>query len=84
MTSKKNKVVDFDRILNILQDIFLDNTLQEIKDSKSFEEFEDWDSLSQMTLGYQLEKLLGRKLKTEELESIDSINSIKNLIDEND
>ena len=84
MASKKDKIYDFERILDILQDIFLDNTLQEIKDSKSFEEFEDWDSLSQMTFGYQLEKHLGRKLKTEELESIDSLESIKKLMDKND
>tara|TARA_Y100000589_G_scaffold332322_1_gene391724 strand:+ start:2637 stop:2891 length:255 start_codon:yes stop_codon:yes gene_type:complete len=83
----KNKKINIELlkdILNILQDIFLDNTLEEIKNVESFDELDDWDSLNQMTLGYQLEKLLKRKLTSEELESINSIESIKNLISNNE
>ncbi len=84
MKNKKINIELLKDILNILQDIFLDNTLEEIKNVESFDELDDWDSLNQMTLGYQLEKLLKRKLTSEELESINSIESIKNLISNNE
>ena len=77
----KNNLKIIKEILNILQDVFLENTLEEIKNAKSFDELEDWDSLNQMTLGYQLEKVLNRSLTPEELESIDSLEAIKNLLD---
>ena len=84
MKNKKDNIEFLNDILNILQDIFLDNTLEEINNVKSFDELDDWDSLNQMTLGYQLEKLLKRKITPEELESINSIESIKNLISDNE
>ena len=84
MKNKKINIELLNDILNILQDIFLDNTLEEINNVESFDELDDWDSLNQMTLGYQLEKLLKRKLTSEELESINSLESIKNLISNNE
>ena len=81
--SKKNLEV-LEEISNILQDIFLENTLEEIINAKSFDELYDWDSLNQMTLGYQLEKFLNRNLTPEELESINSVESIKNLMIDNE
>ena len=80
MKNYKNNLEISEEILNILQDIFLENTLEEIKNAKSFDDLDDWDSLNQMTLGYQLEKVLNRSLTPEELESIDSLESIKNLL----
>ena len=83
MKKDKNNSEAIEEISNILQDIFLENTLEEINNAKSFDELDDWDSLNQMTLGYQLEKFLERNLTPEELESIDSLESIKNLLTEN-
>ena len=80
MKNYKNNLEISEEILNILQDIFLENTLEEIKNAKSFDDLDDWDSLNQMTLGYQLEKVLNRSLTPEELESIDSLESIKHLL----
>ena len=84
MKNNKNNLEVLADISDILQDIFLENTLEEIIDAKSFDELDDWDSLNQMTLGYQLEKFLNRNLTPEELESIDSLESIKKLIVNNE
>ncbi len=84
MKNNKNNLEVLADISDILQDIFLENTLEEIIDAKSFDELDDWDSLNQMTLGYQLEKFLNRNLTPEELESIDSLESIKKLIFNNE
>ena len=84
MKKNNNNLEVLADISNILQDIFLENTLEEIIDAKSFDELDDWDSLNQMTLGYQLEKFLNRNLTPEELESIDSLESIKKLIVNNE
>jgi len=84
LNNKKNNIDVLKDISNILEDIFLDNTLEQINNAKSFDELDDWDSMSQMTLGYQIEKLLKRNLTPEELESIDSLESIKNLFSNNE
>tara|TARA_B100001989_G_C24246849_1_gene320137 strand:- start:311 stop:565 length:255 start_codon:yes stop_codon:yes gene_type:complete len=84
LKNNKNNLEVLADISDILQDIFLENTLEEIIDAKSFDELDDWDSLNQMTLGYQLEKFLNRNLTPEELESIDSLESIKKLIFNNE
>ena len=78
MKNKNNNLKILEEISNILQDIFLDNTLEEINNAKSFDELDDWDSLNQMTLGYQLEKILNRNLTPEELESIDMLRVLEN------
>ena len=84
MKNNNKNLEVLDEISNILQDIFLENTLEEIINAKSFDELYDWDSLNQMTLGYQLEKFLNRNLTPEELESINSVESIKNLMIDNE
>ena len=78
----QNKVPQ--EILNILENIFLDNTLEEIINSSSFEELEDWDSLTKMSLGFQLEKVLKRKLSLDEMESISSVKTILKFIYKNE
>ena len=67
---------DLFKVHQIIQNIFIDNELDEILQSQNFEEFEDWDSLSLMTMAYQLEEILKRKLSQNEIESINSYNSI--------
>ena len=67
---------DLNKVQEILQNIFIENELEEILKSKNFDEFEDWDSLSHMSLAYQLEEILKRKLSPKEIESIYSLNSI--------
>ena len=67
---------DLLKIHEIIQNIFIENELDEILESNNFDEFEDWDSLSHMSMAYQLEKILKRKITQSEIESINSYKSI--------
>ena len=69
-----------EKIHEILENIFIDEDIDTIKSLENFDELEDWDSINQMTLAYQIEKLLNTDLKTEEVESIKSYSSITELV----
>ena len=69
-----------EKINEILDNIFLDDDIEKIKSLANFDELLDWDSMNQMTLAYQIEKLFETKLKPEEIESIVSYTSIIDLV----
>lgn len=69
-----------EKIHQILDNIFLDEDLGKIKSISNFDELVDWDSINQMALAYQIEKLLKTKLRPDEVESLISYSSIIDLI----
>ncbi len=71
---------DQEKVNEVLQNIFLENTLEEILGSESFDELEDWDSMSQMTLAYQLEKITHKKFSEEEIISLNSISNLNKIL----
>ena len=71
---------NIEKIHQILENIFLDDDIEKIKSIENFDELLDWDSMNQMTLAYQIEKLFETKLKPEEIESIISYESIIDLV----
>ena len=60
-------------ILNILENIFLDNTLEEIINSSSFEELEDWDSLNHIILVVEIEKKLSIRFNSGEISTFKNV-----------